>query len=113
MSESAEFPSRVEVAVVGAGLAGLSAAVRLADAGGDVHVLEASGGVGGRRAPGVVAGSVVARGFQVPNTGSPRVAADLDLEALELGCFRRGAVLHVDGRTHRVADPRSAPAAVA
>jgi hypothetical protein len=54
---------------------------------------------------------VVDRGFQVLNTGYPRVAADLDLDALDLGWFRRGAIVHVDGRAHRVIDPRSAPAA--
>ena len=112
MSEFAVLPSRVEVAVVGAGLAGLSAAVRLAAAGCDVHVLEASDGAGGRLATEVVDGFVVDRGFQVLNTGYPRVAADLDLDALELGWFRRGAVVRVGDRAHRVVDPRSAPAAL-
>src|SRR3712207_5420865 len=113
MTAPAALPRRAEVAVVGAGLAGLSAAVRLAGAGRDVHVLEASARAGGRLATEVVDGFVVDRGFQVLNTGYPRVAADLDLDALELGWFRRGAVLHVGDRTHRVADPRSAPGAVA
>jgi phytoene dehydrogenase-like protein len=113
MSEFQALPARVEVAVVGAGLAGLSAAVRLAAAGCDVHVLEASTGAGGRLATEVVDGFVVDRGFQVLNTGYPRVAADLDLDALELGWFRRGAVVHVGDRAHRVADPRSAPGAAA
>src|SRR3712207_7399047 len=112
MTAPAALPRRAEVAVVGAGLAGLSAAVRLAAAGCDVHVLEASSGAGGRLATEVVDGFVVDRGFQVLNTGYPRVAADLDLDALELGWFRRGAVVHVGDRAHRVADPRSAPGAV-
>jgi phytoene dehydrogenase-like protein len=112
MSESVSLPPRVEVAVVGAGLAGLSAAVRLAAAGCDVHVLEATRGAGGRLATEVVDGFVVDRGFQVLNTGYPRVAADLDLGALGMGWFRRGAVVQVDGRAHRVVDPRSAPTAL-
>ena len=33
------FPARAEVLIIGAGLAGLSAATRLAAAGCDVHVL--------------------------------------------------------------------------
>jgi phytoene dehydrogenase-like protein len=101
---------RAEVVVVGAGLAGLSAAVRLAAAGCDVQVAEAGGHAGGRLASDRVDGFVVDRGFQVLNTGYPR-AADLDLEALDLGWFERGAVIRVDGRAHRVVDPRKRPAA--
>jgi phytoene dehydrogenase-like protein len=101
---------RAEVVVVGAGLAGLSAATRLAAAGCDVHLLEAGGHAGGRLATERVDGFVVDRGFQVLNTGYPR-AADLDLDALDLGWFERGAVIRVDGRAHRVVDPRQRPTA--
>jgi len=112
MSEFTALPPRVEVAVVGAGLAGLSAAVRLVAAGCDVHVLEASPGAGGRLATELVDGFVVDRGFQVLNTGYPRVAADLDLDALGLGWFRRGAAFRVGARLHRVVDPRVMPSGV-
>jgi phytoene dehydrogenase-like protein len=102
------MPRRAEVVVVGAGLAGLSVATRLAAAGCDVHVVEGAGHVGGRLATERVDGFLVDRGFQVLNTGYPR-AADLDLEALELGWFLTGARVWVDGRAHRVVDPRSRP----
>jgi phytoene dehydrogenase-like protein len=105
------LPARVEVVVVGAGLAGLSAAVRLASAGCDVHVVEAAAAPGGRLATDRVDGFVVDRGFQVLNTGYPR-AADLDLPALDLGWFWPGAVLRVDGRARRLVDPRRHPLAV-
>ncbi|MGY1609919.1 MULTISPECIES: NAD(P)/FAD-dependent oxidoreductase [unclassified Geodermatophilus] len=104
-------PSRAEVVVVGAGLAGLSVATRLAAAGCDVHVLEAAGHVGGRLATERVDGFVVDRGFQVFNTGYPR-AADLDLDALGLGYFAPGAVVRAGGRAHRVVDPRRVPTAL-
>ncbi len=104
-------PFRAEVLVVGAGLAGLSAAVRLQAAGCDVHVLEAAGSAGGRLATDHVDGFVVDRGFQVLNTGYPR-AADLDLPALDLGWFDRGAIVRIDARAHRVVDPRSRPSAL-
>jgi predicted NAD/FAD-dependent oxidoreductase len=104
------LPSRAEVVVVGAGLAGLSAATRLAAAGRDVHLVDAAQSAGGRLATTRVDGFVVDRGFQVLNTGYPRVA-DLDLPALDLGYFWTGAVLRVDGRAHRVVDPREHPGA--
>ena len=103
--------SRAEVVVAGAGLAGLSAATRLVAAGVDVQVLEAGGHAGGRLATERIDGFVVDRGFQVLNTGYPR-AADLDLDALRLGWFQRGAVVRVDGRAHRVVDPRQRPSEV-
>ena len=68
--------------MVGAGLAGLSAAVRLEAAGCDVHVLDAGAHAGGRLATERIDGFLVDRGFQVLNTGYPR-AADLDLDALD------------------------------
>lgn len=105
------LPDRVEVVVVGAGLAGLSVATRLAAAGRDVHLVDAAGHVGGRVSTRRVDGFTVDRGFQVLNTGYPRVAADLDLGALDLGWFWTGAVLRVDGRAHRVVDPRRHPSA--
>src|SRR3954469_592520 len=73
------MPSRAEVVVVGAGLAGLSAATRLAASGGGGPLLGGGGDGGGRLATERIDGFVVDRGFQVLNTGSPRVAADLDL----------------------------------
>ncbi|WP_409331262.1 protoporphyrinogen/coproporphyrinogen oxidase [Trujillonella humicola] len=107
------LPARAEVVVVGAGLAGLSAAVRLAEAGCDVHVAESGGHAGGRLASERVDSFVVDRGFQVLNTGYPRVAADLDVPELGMGWFWPGAVLRVDGRAHRVVDPRRHPTTAA
>lgn len=105
------MPPRAEAVVIGAGLAGLSVATRLAAAGCDVHVLEGAGHVGGRLTTERIDGFVVDRGFQVLNTGYPRVA-DLDLAALELGWFLTGARVWVDGRPHRVLDPRSKPMSI-
>src|SRR3954471_13933940 len=105
------LPARAQVVVVGAGLAGSSVAVRLRAAGVDVHVAAAARHAGGRLATERIDGFVVDRGFQVLNTGYPR-AADLDLDALQLGWFERGAVVRVDGRAYRVVDPRHRPLAL-
>ncbi len=96
---------KFDVVVVGAGLAGLSAARDLADAGREVLVVEAGDGPGGRVRSDVVDGFVLDRGFQVLLTGYPEVAKALDLDALELRRFDPGALVRIGGSFHRVGDP--------
>jgi phytoene dehydrogenase-like protein len=99
-------PARCDVVVVGAGLAGLTAAERLTRAGLEVIVIESSDEVGGRVRTDQVGGFLLDRGFQVLNTGYPAARRILDLDALDLREFRRAALLHVDGRRVRIGDPR-------
>ncbi|KRB73210.1 hypothetical protein ASE01_20855 [Nocardioides sp. Root190] len=98
--------TRSDVVVVGAGLAGLTAADRLTQSGLEVVVLEASDGVGGRIRTDRVDGFLLDRGFQVLNTAYPAARRVLDLAALDLQRFDRAALLHLDGRNVRVGDPR-------
>ena len=100
-----------EVVVVGAGLAGLSCAVRLHRAGRAVVVLEAADGVGGRVRTDLVDGFRLDRGFQVLLTGYPAVRARFDLDALDLRPFSPGVVVRHRGRFRRLADPLQAPLA--
>ncbi len=104
---------RTDVAVIGAGLAGLVAALRLTEAGRDVVLLEASDGVGGRVRTDVVDGFLLDRGFQVLLTAYPAVRRWLDADALDLRPFAPGVVVHREGRTLRLADPFRAPFAAA
>lgn len=99
----------VEVAVVGAGLAGLCAALHLTEAGRSVRVFEASDGVGGRVRTDVVDGFRLDRGFQVYDTAYPESARVLDHDALDLALFPNGAMLRLDGRFARLVDPRQDP----
>jgi len=101
----------VDVAVVGAGLAGLVAADVLARAGRRVLGLEASDGVGGRVRTDVVDGFLLDRGFQVLLTAYPAVQRRLDLDALDLRPFAPGVVVHRGRRAVRFADPFRAPIA--
>ena len=102
-----------DVVVVGAGLAGLVAALRLVEGGRDVVVLEGSDGVGGRVRTDRVDGFLLDRGFQVLLTAYPAVRRWLDADALDLRPFAPGVVIHRRGRTVRLADPFRAPLAAA
>lgn len=99
-----------EVVVVGAGLAGLACALELTGAGVEVVVAEASDGVGGRVRTDVVDGFQLDRGFQVHLTSYPEARRLLDHDALGLSAFDPGALVRVEGRTHRVGDPLRRPA---
>lgn len=109
MNAGADLPDRVQVAVVGAGLAGLCAASTLARAGADVMVFEASDGVGGRVRTDSVDGYLLDRGFQVLLTGYPELHRFVDLSRLEMCLFEPGALVWRDGRGHVVSDPLRRP----
>ncbi|MGD2216883.1 MAG: NAD(P)/FAD-dependent oxidoreductase [Gemmatimonadales bacterium] len=102
-----------DVIVVGAGLAGLSCAVRLEREGYSVLVLEASPTVGGRVRSDRLEGFTLDRGFQVLLTAYPEARRTLDFEALDLRTFLPGALVRVGGAFHRVSDPRRRPADLA
>jgi phytoene dehydrogenase-like protein len=107
--------SDVDVAVVGAGLAGLTCALTLAEAGRHVALLEASDAAGGRVRTDEVGGFLLDRGFQVLLTGYPAARRWFDAAALDLRPFAPGVVVHPSGgaRGVRLADPFRAPIAAA
>ncbi len=98
-----------DVVIVGAGLAGLSAARQLAIHGRDVLVLEASDDVGGRVRTDLVDGYRLDRGFQLHNPAYPEAARVLDHDALDLRPFVRGVIAATDRGPTRLADPRQRP----
>ena len=97
--------TRLDAIVVGAGLAGLTAARTLQRAGRSVVVLEASDGVGGRVRTDQVDGFLLDRGFQVFLTAYPEARRQLQLERLDLRRFDPGAVVRIGAREHVVSDP--------
>jgi phytoene dehydrogenase-like protein len=100
------------VVVAGAGLAGLVAARRLADAGADVTVYEERPAVGGRVRSESIEGFTLDRGFQVLFTAYPAVRAELNLDALELRYFTPGAVIARPGSRSTLSDPLRDPRAL-
>lgn len=97
------------VVVVGAGLAGLSCARRLAAEGVDVQILEASDGIGGRVRTDEVEGFRLDRGFQVLLTAYPEVRAQVDLARLALNPFEPGSLIRVGTEFYRLVDPWRSP----
>jgi phytoene dehydrogenase-like protein len=95
----------MRVAIVGAGLAGLTAARALQRHGVRVHLYEASDGVGGRVRTDVVDGFRLDRGFQVLFDAYPAVRRWLDLDQLQLAAFEPGAIIAHQGQQSMLTDP--------
>lgn len=99
-----------DVAVIGAGIAGLYCALRLESANFDVALLEAADAPGGRIRTDIVDGFRLDRGFQVLLTAYPETQSLLDYDALELQKLKPGALIWHKGKFHRFADPFREPA---
>jgi predicted NAD/FAD-dependent oxidoreductase len=87
-----------DVAVIGAGVAGLACARTLEESGLQVRVLERSARVGGRVGTDLIDGFRCDRGFQWLNAGHPDVLAAVDVAALNPKAVEPGMVLaHPEG----------------
>ncbi len=94
---------------MGAGLAGLAAALELRASGHECLALEASDGPGGRVRSHLVDGLRLDRGFQILLTGYPalrRHFPDGPLDELDLRAFSAGAYVQVGSRPPPVAARR-------
>ncbi|MFK3983899.1 NAD(P)/FAD-dependent oxidoreductase [Micromonospora sp. NPDC050397] len=105
------MPADTEVVIVGGGLAGLAAARRLHRSGVPWLLVEATDRLGGRVATDNVDGYLLDRGFQVLNTGYPRLGTLLDVGILDLGYFTSGVLVRRNGTLHRLTHPLRDPIA--
>lgn len=100
---------RQPVVIVGAGIAGLTCANYLQQAGIPFTVLEADDRVGGRTRTDLVDGFRLDRGFQIFLTAYPEAKRLLDYDALRLNSFRQGAIIRQKGKFIRFPNPLREP----
>lgn len=103
----------VDVVVIGAGLAGLNAALTVQQAGKQVVVLEASDRIGGRVATDEVDGLLLDRGFQILNPAYPELQRLGVLEELDLRRFDAGIMVALEDGIAKLGDPLRRPQWVA
>lgn len=103
----------LDVAVIGAGLAGLRCAALLAESGREVVLLEAADVVGGRQRTDEVDGFRLDRGFQVLNPAYPAVRRAIDVGALGLRSFPVGVQVRTDDGVAELRHPLREPASIA
>ena len=96
---------QVEVAIIGAGLAGLACAIELQKNNIDFQIFEASDGVGGRVRSDVIDGFILDRGFQLYNPSYSEGKRLLNYEALDLKPFIPGVAIRDNKRLRIVVDP--------
>jgi phytoene dehydrogenase-like protein len=95
----------MKIAIVGAGLAGLTCAKILHQSGRAVTVFEASDGVGGRVRSDLQDGFWLDRGFQVLFTAYPAAQRHLNYAELNLRTFEPGAIIARGGKRSVLTDP--------
>ena len=97
------------VVVIGAGLAGMNAAIQLQKAGREVIVLEATERAGGRVQTDSIDGFTCDRGFQLINAKYPELVTLNLLDKIDFRFADRAINVSIDKQTHRLGDPRSYP----
>ncbi len=103
---------KTDVIIIGAGIAGLTAAKVLKAAGKSVRILEASDQVGGRVRTDEVDGFLLDRGFQVLLTAYPETQNFLDYDSLCLRKFDPGALILNKNSISKIGDPLRQPSAL-
>jgi phytoene dehydrogenase-like protein len=98
-----------DVIIIGAGIAGLTAAKVLKNAGKTFKIIEASNSIGGRVQTDEVDGYLLDRGFQVLLTAYPEAKNFLDYKALDLKTFEAGAIVLNEKGITEIGDPLRNP----
>lgn len=97
--------SQTDTIIIGAGIAGLTAAKVLKSAGRKITILEAADAPGGRVRTDNFKGFLLDRGFQVLLTGYPEAKNFLDYKALNLRSFSPGSIILNSSGIDEIGDP--------
>jgi protoporphyrinogen oxidase len=100
------------VVIIGAGIAGLIAAIELEKGGIHPTIYEASDRVGGRVKTDVMDGFRLDHGFQVLLTAYPEAQKYLDYSALDLKTFLPGAIIFNGHDSFQLNDPLRQPSSI-
>ena len=98
--------------VIGAGLAGLSAALTLQESGHPVTVIDGADRAGGRIATDVIDGFILDRGFQLINLNYPEIKRLSLSTELDFKTAPRTVGISIGSERHVIGDPREAPLSV-
>jgi protoporphyrinogen oxidase len=101
-----------DVLIIGAGIAGLTAAKVLKATGKKIKIIEASDGVGGRVRTDKVDGFLLDRGFQVLLTAYPEAKHFLNYDTLDLKKFKPGAIVLNEKGITEIGDPLRDPSSL-
>jgi len=101
--------SSSDVLVIGAGLAGLSAAIKLQQAGRDVRIIESSDRPGGRVTSDNIDGFICDRGFQLINSKYPALQALNVIQEIDFIKAPRVIEVALGNQRRALGDPRVAP----
>ena len=94
-----------KIAIVGAGVSGLIAAITLEKEGYSPTIYEATDGIGGRVKTDIVDAYQLDHGFQVLLDAYPMAQKYLDYEDLKLQKFLPGAQIYYNGKNSIIGDP--------
>jgi len=98
--------------VIGAGLAGLSSALTLQEAGHPVTVIDGADRAGGRIATDVIDGFILDRGFQLINLNYPEIRRLGLSTELDFKTAPRTVGISIGSQRHVIGDPRRVPLSV-
>lgn len=101
-----------KIAIIGAGLAGLSAAITLQEAGCEVEIFESSDRAGGRVATDVIDGYRLDRGFQLINARYPELIRLKVMQEIDFIPAARTIDISIDEKIVSLGDPRQSPLSV-